>query len=459
MFASGTYIERRYHLKRKMTGGIALFLGNEECGMNYADNTYHFRQDSTFIYYFGFLKSAAMAAVIDFDSGEEVIFGDELTIDHVVWTGPLPTIKDQAAYVGITTVRPLSELPKYLSVVASRKVHYLPPYRAEHKLKLFGWLNIPFELQAEQASTDLIKAVVAQRNHKSSEEIVEIEKAVDVSLIMHIAAIKAAREGLKEYEVASVVSATAQGRGCTLSFPVICTVHGETLHNHNYSNRLTKNDLLLIDAGAELPNGYCGDLTTTVAVSGRLTSRQKDVYRIVMEAYYNAVAILKPGIPFRSAYNEASRTIVEGMKSLGLMKGDAEEAVAAGAHAMFFQCGLGHVMGLDVHDMENLGEVWVGYNGEPKSTQFGLKSLRLSRPINTGDLFTVEPGIYFIPTLIDMWSAEKRFSHFINYEELQKWRDCRGIRYEDDFVVEESQIRRLGTLNEYRDKTINDLIK
>ena len=267
---------------------------------------------------------------------------------------------------------------------------------------------------------------------------------------MHIAAMDVARVGMKEYEVAAAVQSTALKNGCQLSFPIICTTHGETLHNHFHGNTIHKGDMLLIDAGAELPNGYCGDLTTTFPVSGQFDSRQKAVFDIVMQAHNEAVAMLKPNIPFRVIYYRAAEVIVEGMKSLGIMKGNPSDAVQQGAHAMFFQCGLGHAMGLDVHDMENLGEVWVGYNGEPKSTQFGIKSLRFARPLEERFVMTVEPGVYLIPTLIDMWKAEKRYADFINYDALEKWKDFGGIRFEEDFLITSTGYRLLGENNEAR---------
>lgn len=440
------YKQRRDILKSRLDKGVLLFLGNSESPMNYLDNQYRFRQDSTFLYYFGFSKNADLAAIIDLDTGEEIIFGDELSIDHIVWTGLLPTIKDQAASVGINKTLPFNSLAEYIrkALNQGRSIHYLPPYRAEHKLLILDLLSIkPAELVSKQ-SLDFVKAVVNQRNIKSDYEVSEIEKAVDISYDMHLAAMKGARAGMKEYEIKSIITAAAMQKGADLSFPVISTIHGETLHNHNYGNTLKEGDLLLIDAGAELENGYCGDLSSTIPVSPKFTERQKAIYEIVYKAHYDSVAMLKPGTPFKEAYYTACRSIFEGLKGLGLTKGNTEEAVAAGANALFFQCGLGHMMGLDVHDMENLGEVWVGYDGEPKSTQFGIKSLRLARKLEPGHVLTIEPGIYFIPTLIDMWSAEKRFAEFINYDEVKKWIGFGGIRNEEDYLITPTGYRLLG---------------
>lgn len=438
--------KRREILKCTVGNGVLLFLGNDESPMNYRDNTYHFRQDSTFLYYWGFGRNAGIAAVIDIDNDREIIFGDELSIDSIVWTGPLPTLREQAQEVGANETLPMQALASFLKEAVSkgRKVHYLPPYRAEHTLMLQELLGISPAAQDAGKSVAFIKAVVNQRNYKSAEEVAEIEKAVNISYRMHLAAMKGARPGMKEYEVKSLIYAAAQNSGAELSFPIISTVHGETLHNHNYDNTLEEGQMLLLDAGAELPNGYCGDISSTVPVGKRFSERQRTIYEIVYNAHYAAVDALKPGIPFKEVYYIACRTLFNGLKELGLTRGDADEAVLAGAHALFFQCGLGHMMGLDVHDMENLGEVWVGYDGVPKSAQFGIKSLRLARPLEPGFVLTIEPGIYFIPTLIDMWSAEKRFETYINYKEVEKWRGFGGIRNEEDYLITPEGHRILG---------------
>lgn len=422
---------------------MLLFLGNDECGMNYEDNTYNFRQDSSFLYFFG-LPYAGLAAVIDVDADCEIIFGDELTIDHIVWMGTQPTLREKAQAVGVSETRPLAELSTYLAkALASRQtIHYLPPYRAEHRLKLLDWLGV--KPGNEQPSVEFIKAVVNQRNYKSAEEIVEIERACDVTAEMHLTAMRTVRPGMKECEVAAALEAVAQANGCGLSFPTIATVAGQTLHNHYHGHTVKEGDMLLVDAGAETAMGYAGDMSSTICVGKKFTSRQKDVYDIQVASHRAAVAALKPGVPFKEVYELSCRVICEGLKDLGLMKGNPADAVEAGAHAMFFPCGLGHMMGLDVHDMENLGEVWVGYDGQPKSTQFGRKSLRLARPLEPGFVLTIEPGIYFIPELMDYWGAEKRFSDFICYDKLQSYRDFTGLRNEEDYLITETGARRLG---------------
>ena len=441
MFSTETYKARREALKKSVGSGVLLFLGNEEVGMNYADNTYRFRQDSTFLYFFG-LDYAGLAAVIDIDNDKEIIFGNELTIDDIVWMGTQPTLKEKAFSVGITETLPSADLKAYLDKAAGKgqTIHHLPVYRAEHAVKLSGLIGN----FGDQPSVPFIKGVVNLRNYKTAEEIVELERACDVTADMHIAAIKTARVGMKEYEVAAALEAVAQANGCFVSFPTIATVNGQTLHNHYHGNTIKEGDMVLIDAGAETAMGYCGDMSSTICAGKTFSSRQKEIYDIQVASHLAAVQALKPGVRFSDVYDLSCRVICEGLKGLGIMKGDPAEAVAAGAHAMFFPCGLGHMMGLDVHDMENLGEVWVGYDGQPKSTQFGRKSLRLARPLEPGFVLTIEPGIYFIPELIDLWRSEGRFKDFINYDKVETYKDFSGLRNEEDYLITETEARRLG---------------
>jgi Xaa-Pro aminopeptidase len=441
MFSKETYKDRREALKKSVGSGVLLFLGNEEVGMNYADNTYRFRQDSTFLYFFG-LDYAGLAAVIDIDNDKEIIFGNELTIDDIVWMGTQPTLKEKAFSVGITETLPSADLKAYLDKAAGKgqAIHHLPVYRAEHAVKLSGLIGN----FGDQPSVPFIKGVVNLRNYKTAEEIVELERACDVTADMHIAAIKTARVGMKEYEVAAALEAVAQANGCFVSFPTIATVNGQTLHNHYHGNTIKEGDMVLIDAGAETAMGYCGDMSSTICAGKTFSSRQKEIYDIQVASHLAAVQALKPGVRFSDVYDLSCRVICEGLKGLGIMKGDPAEAVAAGAHAMFFPCGLGHMMGLDVHDMENLGEVWVGYDGQPKSTQFGRKSLRLARPLEPGFVLTIEPGIYFIPELIDLWRSEGRFKDFINYDKVETYKDFSGLRNEEDNLITETGARRLG---------------
>lgn len=443
MFSKETYVQRRAELKRRVGSGLLLFLGNDDCGMNYADNTYRYRQDSTFLYYFG-LPFAGLAAVIDVDNGREIIFGDELTIDDIVWMGTQPTLHEKAHSVGVDQVLPSGQLRDVLdkALAAGQPVRYLPTYRPEHRIKLWRLLDV--KPGDEKPSVEFIRGVVDMRNHKTPEEIAEIEKACDVTADMHIAATEAIQPGMHEYEIAALIEYIAGKNNCPLSFPTICTVHGETLHNHYHGNVIKPGDMVLIDAGAERPSGYAGDMSSTICAGKTFTPRQKSIYDIQVASHLAAVEMLRPGVPFLNVYERAAEVICAGMKDLGILKGDPRDAVAAGAHAMFFQCGLGHMMGLDVHDMENLGEVYVGYDGKPKSTQFGRKSLRLARPLEEGFVLTIEPGVYFIPELIDLWQGQGLFTDFINYDELNKWRDFGGIRNEEDYLITADGARRLG---------------
>jgi Xaa-Pro aminopeptidase len=445
MFPRQTYESRRSTLISRFDGGLLLLLGNSESPMNYADNCYPFRQDSTFLYYLG-LDQPDLAAVMDVDAGTTVLFGDELTIDHIVWMGDLPSLASRAERVGVTDTRPRGELAELLgrAVTAGRAVHFLPPYRGETKLQLQHLLALAPEEVSQEASVTFIQAVVAQRAHKSAEEVEEIERAVATSVGMHEAAIRMIRPGMREMDIAAAVESMALAAGGRVAFPVIATINGQTLHNHFHGNTLSEGDLFLLDTGAETAMGYAGDLTTTFPVSPRFSQRQKAIQEIVLGAYDAAVAALAPGVPNRQVHFAACRAIFEGMKALGIMKGDTEEALAAGAHAMVMPHGIGHMMGLDVHDMENLGEAYVGYAGEARSTQFGLKSLRLARPLEPGFVLTVEPGIYFIPQLMDLWRAEGRHTSFIDYDELVKWKDFGGVRTEEDYLITPDGARRLG---------------
>jgi Xaa-Pro aminopeptidase len=445
MFDRSVYRSRRDKLRSLVGSGLTLFLGNDESPMNYADNAYRFRQDSSFLYYFG-LDTPSLTALIDIDEGTEAIYGDDLTVEDFIWTGPLPSLRDRAAQVGVEGTMALSRLGDVLARARDRgrTIHFLPPYRAENKLKLLSWLGIPPDRATAEASVALIRAVVDQRSIKSPEEIAEIEKAVDVSVDMHLMALRMAGPGVAEAQIAAAVHQVALASGGGLSFPIIATVHGEVLHQHAQVDTLRSGGLFLLDAGAETALHYAGDLSTTMPVDPRFTERQKDIYRVALEAHETAKASLKPGVRHLDVHLAACRRIAEGLKDLGLMKGDIDEAVRRGAHALFFPCGEGHMMGLDVHDMEDLGEVYVGYEGQPKSTQFGLKSLRLARPLLPGFVVTVEPGIYFVPQLIDKWRAENRFPEFLNYDRIEAYKDFGGLRNEEDVVITADGHRVLG---------------
>jgi Xaa-Pro aminopeptidase len=440
------YPQRRAKLREQVGSGIILIMGNNEAPMNYRANTYHFRQDSNFLYFFG-IDQPGLAAVIDADDGIETVFGDELTMEDIVWTGPQPTIAEQAKKAGVGKTLPFKDLAKTLKEALDKKrtVHFTPPYRNDNMLLMSELLNIPAGQLKEKASAELIKAIIAQRSYKSAEEIAELDRAVNISGAMHVAVMKAACAGKKESELAGIAQGIATGMGGGIAYGIILTVNGQTLHNHYYGNTLTPGRLVLGDFGAETTSHYAGDITRTCPVDKTFTSQQKDIYQIVLDAEVNAIESLRPGLPYRDVHLATARRMAEGLKALGLMRGDLDEAVAQGAHALFFPHGLGHMLGLDVHDMEDLGEDYVGYSEEVKrSTQFGTAYLRLARALEPGFVLTVEPGIYFIPELIDQWRSEGKFSDFIVYDKLDAWRSFGGVRVEDNVVITKESCRILG---------------
>ncbi len=449
------YTQRREELTKTVGAGIILFLGNNESPMNYRDNTFPFRQDSTFSYFFG-VNRPNLAGLIDCDSGDEWIFGIDYTVEDFVWMGPQPTIADKANEVGITKTDAFAHLHEIINKASktNRKIHFLPPYRPENKIKLLDWLGIPPTEQQKAASIELIKAVVNQRNYKSADELNVIRQAVDLSVDMHTLAMRMAKPGITEAQIAAAVQQIPVSQGGRTSFPIIATINGHVLHNHHHENTLKEGDLFLLDAGAETKEGYCGDLSSTIPVSGKFTSRQKDIYSICLESHNAAIEMLKPGVSFKEVHFQAARVIINGLKGLGIMTGNVEDAITNGAHALFFPCGVGHMMGLDVHDMEDLGEVYVGYDGAPKSTQFGLKSLRLGRKLEPGFVLTIEPGIYFIPDLIDQWKANKYNADYINFTKLEEYRFFGGLRNEEDFLITTSGYELLG---KSKPKTIADV--
>jgi Xaa-Pro aminopeptidase len=446
LFLPATYGDRRRRLAKDVGSGLILFLGNDEVGMNYTANVYPFRQDSSFLYFWN-VDQPGLAAVIDVDAGTETLFGDDVTIADVVWSGPQPRVVDRAAEAAIGATAPKSTLAGHVSaaIKAGRPVHFLAPYRADHTVALASLLGIdPADIK-EKRSKPMHAAIVAQRLYKTPEEVAEINLAVDVSRDMYLAAMRAAAPGRMEHDIVGEIARVMMARGCTYSFPPICSVHGETLHNPFYRNTLEAGDWFVLDSGAETPSHYASDITRTIPVSGMFSSQQRAIYECVLRAQMGALAAITPGVPYRDVHLGAARSFVTDLTALGLMKGNVDEAVAAGAHALFFPHGLGHMLGMDVHDMENLGEDIVGYGpGYERSPQFGLGYLRLARPLEPGFVLTVEPGLYFIPALIDQWKAEGRHAAFINWTEVEKFRDARGCRLEDDVLVTASGARVLG---------------
>lgn len=447
MFDKEIYTNRRKKLKSKFSSGLALFLGNVDSPMNYADNTFHFRQDSSFLYFFG-LDFPGLAAVIDFDSGNEIIFGNDVDIDDIIWMGPQVSIRENAAKAGIVQTDSLAGLNTYISeaIRQGRKIHFLPPYRAENKMWLERLTAISSRRIGEYASVELIRAVVELRSVKEPVEIEEIKKACATGYEMHVAAMKLARPGVWEQYIAGVVEGIAVSGGGMVSFPVILSQNGETLHNHDHSQILQEGRLMLMDAGAESAMHYASDFTRTVPVGGKFSQKQREIYEIVLAANNRATELARPGVTYKSVHLAASEVIASGLKELGLMRGDMKEAVANGAHALFFPHGLGHMMGLDVHDMEDLGQIYVGFDEETRpSAQFGTASLRMGRRLEPGFVVTNEPGVYFIPALIEQWEKEKINAAFINFEKVKSYLDFGGIRLEDNLLITETGSEVLGT--------------
>ncbi len=460
MFSKETYINRRNRLQSDIGSGLILLPGNDDCGMNYRDNIYPFRQDSSFLYFTG-IDRPGLTFIIDINNNREILFGNEATIEEIMWTGPVDSLAAHAALAGITDIRPLSQLDSFLTQAASqqRHIHFLPPYRAEHTLKLAAWLNIPAKEVAAQVSVPLIKAVVNQRAIKSGEEIVQIETGVNTTIDMQLKAMELAAAGVTETEIAGRLQAVAIAAGGNISFPVILTANGQFLHNHPHKTAFQDGQLVLCDCGAENAMRYAGDLTRTHPVNKKFTTAQREIYDIVYNAYQAAADAVKPGIRFKDIHLLACEQIAAGMIALGLMKGNAGDAVAAGAHALCFPCGLGHMLGLDIHDMEGLGEEYVGYTDQlKKSTAFGLKSLRLGRELEEGFVLTIEPGIYFNPLLTAAWEAEGRHKDFICYDKLAAYNNFGGVRLEDNFLVTATGSRILGRPFAKTATEIEDLI-
>jgi Xaa-Pro aminopeptidase len=445
MFNRETYVQRQQELLKKVNSGIILLPGNEESPMNYTDNPYRFRQDSTFLYYFG-LSRPGLIALLDTGNGRVLIYGNDYTVEDFVWMGKQPTIHELAALYGVEYTGSITNLYNRISQANKHKeaIHFLPQYRSENILKLRDMTGLSAQEIKAGASAEFIRAVVSQRNYKTAEEIVEIEKGVDTSVDMHVAAMKMVKPGMQELDVVVEIEKIARATGGDISFPTIATINGQTLHNHYHGNIIKEGQIFLLDCGAETPMGYAGDLSSTFPVGQTFSNLQKDIYTLVLKSHNACVDALKPEVTFKEVHRAACLTITEGLKSMGLMKGDTESAVETGAHALFFPCGTGHMMGLDIHDMENLGEEFVGYGGEPKSTQFGLKSLRLGRALEPGFVLTIEPGIYFIPELTDQWRSQNKFTEYLNYDEIDKFRNFGGIRNEENYLITPEGKRLLG---------------
>ncbi|MDO5759984.1 MAG: aminopeptidase P family protein [Bacteroidota bacterium] len=447
MFSKDTYVKRRQQLACDVESGLILVVGNTDVSFNYPANQYSFRQDSTFRYFFGY-DIQGLVGVIDIDNKEEYLFGEEVDMADIIWTGPIPSLSERASEIGVKNSGTIKDLRNLMdkAVFEKRKLHFVPPYRAETVEFIADILHLDYRYIQAYVSKELIAACVKQRSIKSEQEIVEIEKAIDNAYIMHTTMMHMARnEGTYEYQIAGTMEGIALAGGGPVSFPIILTTHGEILHGHDHSLQIKKGRMIVSDAGCENPMGYCSDITRSVPVGGKFDARQKAIYEAVLSAQLLVLNLCKPNVKYSDIHLAAVERLGEGLKSLGLMKGDIKEAVRQGAMAMFMPHGLGHMMGLDVHDMENYGENYVGYDKKNvRSSQFGLSSLRLGRELQEGFVITDEPGCYFIPALINQWRAEKKCIDFINYEEVEKFKDFGGIRIEDDVLITKDGCRVLG---------------
>mgnify|MGYP001776870311 CR=1 FL=1 len=447
MFSKETYVNRRAELKRLVKSGVVILFGNNDSPVNYPSNGYYpFRQDSSFLYYFG-LNRDGLVGVIDIDNDEETLVGDDIDIEDIVWFGSVDSVSDMAASIGVSKTAPMKQLQVICNEALRlhRQIHFLPPYRYDTKLQIFDLLGIHPNQQKEAASMELIKAVVKMRSKKEQQEIEEIENACAIGYKMHTTAMRLTRPGLTEKYIGGQVNGVANSYGAMVSFATIFTQHGEIMHGNPSWNELESGRLVLCDAGAENRNNYCSDNTRTYPVDGKFTQRQLEIYQIVEACHDYVLQVAKPGVKYKDVHLAVCRLMTDRLKELGLMKGDTDEAVNAGAHAMFLPHGLGHMMGMDVHDMEGLGQVNVGFDEETRpSEQFGTNALRMGRRLQEGFVVTDEPGIYFIPALIDDWKAQGLHKDFINYDKLETYKDFGGIRIEDDILITSDGCRFLG---------------
>ena len=447
MFSIETYVNRRTELKKLVKSGIILLFGNNESPVNYPNNGYYpFRQDSSFRYYFG-LERDGLVGVIDIENDSEILIGDDIDIDDIIWYGSVNSVSDLAASCGMKKSAPMKQLQIICNeaLKLKRPIHFLPPYRHDNKLQIFDLLGIHPNQQKESASVELIKAVVQMRSTKEQQEIDEIDQACSIGYKMHTTAMRLTKPGLTEKYVGGMVNGVANAYGSMVSFATIFTQHGEIMHGTPSWNKLEDGRLALCDCGAENRNGYCSDNTRTYPVNGKFTQKQLEIYKIVEECHDYALELSKPGIRYYDVHMGVCRLMTERLKELGLMKGDVDEAVKAGAHALFLPHGLGHMMGMDVHDMEGLGQNYVGFDDDIQpSTQFGTNCLRMGRKLEKGFVVTDEPGIYFIPALIDDWRAKGLHQDFINYDKVEGYKDFGGIRIEDDILITDNGCRFLG---------------
>ena len=447
LFSKSTYVELRNELKKLVGSGLIVLFGNNDSPANYPSNTYKFRQDSSFLYYFG-LHRNGLVGVIDVDNDREYLVGDEIDIEDIVWYGSVTSVAEMAEMTGVARTAAMRELPAIVESAKAQgeEVHFLPPYRFDNQIQIMDLLGIHPSQQKAAASLKLIAAVVKMRTTKTEEEIAELERAAEIGYEMHTTAMCLCRPGITEQYIGGMVDGIANAYGCMVSFQTIATQHGEVMHGNPSPAKLEAGRLMLVDAGAETNENYCSDNTRTTPVSGVFTQKQKDIYNIVVECHDHVLEVAKPGVKWWDVHFAVCRIITERLQQLGLMKGDVEESLKAGAHAMFLPHGLGHSMGMDVHDMEGLGQVYVGFDNEVRpSTQFGTNALRFGRRLQKGFVVTDEPGIYFIPALIDDWKKNGTNAQFLNFDKIDEYRDFGGIRIEDDVLITDEGCRFIGS--------------
>ena len=446
MFSAETYVSRRRELCAKIGRGLILFPGNPLTPNNYPNNAYYFRQDSSFRYYFG-LDVPSLVGVIDAETGEASLYGDDFTVEDIIWTGPQPTLRELGARAGVAATFPSAELAGRLrrDLSLGRRVHYLPPYRGETKLQIAELLGIAPSMLHDRKSVDLMMAVAEMREVKSAEEIEALERAFVLGYEMHTTAMRMCRPGVVEREIAGTIEGIAKAKGQGLSFPSIVSQHGETLHNLNADGVLEEGRLLLCDAGAESLEGYCSDHTRTYPVGGRFSEKQRAIYEIVLAAHDRVARIVKPGMMYTEIHRAAYLTLAEGLIGVGLLKGTAEAAVEAGAMTLLMPHGLGHGLGLDVHDCEAMGERSFDFSQiAERAAASGSCIHRATWRLRPGTVLTDEPGLYFIPALIDKCRAEGLYRGIVDYDALDAYRDFGGIRIEDDLLVTDEGNRMLG---------------
>jgi Xaa-Pro aminopeptidase len=428
---STTLLQRRKKLAAAIANPVILWSGRAP-SRNFAANRFPFRASSHFLYFAGLSLDNA---VIRLDRGKLELFMDNSSADDELWHGKMPTREEIALEIGADAAYPLSELSLKTKEAATIAVQDVVTYQQQCQLLT---RNIAPANKSEGIDLELAKAIVNLRLVHDRAALVEIKKAVAVSIEAHLAGIKAVSEAKCEAEVRSAMEGIIIANNMTCAYSSIVTVRGEVLHNETYHRPLRSGDLLLADVGAETNSGWASDITRTFPVSGKFSSTQKDIYDIVLKAQTSCIERIRPGIEYRDIHLLACEVIAEGLINLGILQGRATDLVEMDAHALFFPHGIGHLLGLDVHDMEDLGDL-AGYEeSRQRSDRFGLGYLRLDRSLQPGMVVTIEPGFYQVPAILNSPQFRNKFRDFVNWEKLDRFADVRGIRIEDDVLVTDS---------------------